>query len=54
LEKHFTIPAGYSHFFNGYSMDSYIQLLKEVIVGDHDVDEVVLLEIKPAQQKTRI
>jgi len=54
VEKHFTIPAGYSHFFNGYSMDSYIQLLKEVIVGDHDVDEVVLLEIKPAQQKTRI
>jgi hypothetical protein len=28
--------------------------LKEVIIGDHDVDEVVLLEIKPAQQKTRI
>lgn len=54
VEKHFTIPAGYSHFFNGYSMDSYIQLLKEVIIGDHDVDEVVLLEIKPAQQKTRI
>jgi hypothetical protein len=54
LENHFTIPEGYTHFFNGYSRDTYIQLLKEVIVGDHNATEVVLLEIKPNQQKTRI
>lgn len=54
LEKHFSIPEGYSNYLNNYDKKSYIDLLKKVIVGKHDPKEVVLLEIKPEQQKTRI
>ena len=54
LEKHFAIPKGYSNFFNGINQESYIELLKEVIVGNNKTEEVILLEIKPHQQKTRI
>ena len=33
---------------------SYLQLLKKIIVGNHDPENVILLEIKPHEQKTRI
>ncbi len=54
LEKHFTIDPGFSHYFNGLEQASYLNLLKEVIVGDHDPASVILLEIQPHTQKTRI
>lgn len=54
LEKHFEIPSGYSEFFNGLDRDTYLKLLEEVIVGPHQKEEVILLEIKPHTQKTRI
>ena len=31
-----------------------MQFLKEIIVGEHNAENVVLLEIKPHEQKTRI
>lgn len=54
LEKHFTIPTGYSQFFSGYTRDSYIQLLRQTILGPINPENVILLEIKPHEQKTRI
>lgn len=54
LEKHFAVPKGYSHYFSGLKKSSYINLLKRVIVGEHHPSEVILLEIKPDTQKTRI
>jgi hypothetical protein len=53
-EQYFPAPAGYSPYLNGYTLDTYIQLLKEIILGSHAPENVVLLEIKPHQQKTRI
>lgn len=52
--KVFDIPGNYSNYFNGFTKDSYLQLLKEIIVGDYAPENVVLLEIFPAKQKTRI
>jgi hypothetical protein len=52
--KHFSVPAGYSSYLNGLNKESYIQLLKEVIIGKHKPENVILLEIFPHQQKTRI
>ncbi|MDZ4794353.1 MAG: hypothetical protein SGI83_08770 [Bacteroidota bacterium] len=52
--KHFPVPEGYSSYLNGYNKASYIQLLKEVIIGDHAPENVILLEIFPRKQKTRI
>lgn len=52
--KHFTIPKNYSSYFNGLDATSYINLLKEIIIGKHATEEVVLLEILPHKQKTKI
>lgn len=52
--RHFPMPEGYSSYLGGYNRETYLQLLKETIVGDHNPEEVILLEIFPHQQKTRI
>lgn len=54
LEKHFDIPKNYSNYLNGFDKDSYLNLLKEIIVNGYDPENVILLEIRPDQQKTRI
>jgi hypothetical protein len=54
LEKHFDIPSNFDNYLNGYDKESYLELLKDIIVGNNDVENVVLLEIKPHEQKTRI
>ena len=48
------LPANYSPYLNGYTKTTYLQLLKEIIVGGLDPENVILLEIFPEQQKTRI
>jgi hypothetical protein len=53
--EHFpAIPAGYTGYFGGLDESAYIAALRESIVGGCDPDETVLLEITPAEQKTRI
>ncbi|NCI46086.1 hypothetical protein [Sediminibacterium soli] len=52
--RHFSIPENYSTYLNGFDADSYRQLLREIIVGNHREEEVILLEILPHRQKTRI
>jgi hypothetical protein len=54
LEKHLEIPDGFSHFFNGLDKKAYLKELEQVIVGNADPKEVIILEIKPHSQKTRI
>jgi len=54
LEKHYSIPEGYSNYFNDLNKSSYISLLKKVILGEYNSKEVILLELRPHQQKTRI
>lgn len=52
--KYFDIPENYSSYLNGFNKESYLQLLKEVILGNHNPEEVILLEVLPHKQKTRI
>ncbi len=54
VEKHFDIPANFDNYLGNYNKESYTILLKEIIVGKHDVENVILLEINPHEQKTRI
>jgi hypothetical protein len=54
LEKHFNIPGNFSDYLNGYNADTYVQFLKEIILGNYAPENVILLEIKPHEQKTRI
>lgn len=48
------IPENFSAYLGGHDKAGYIQLLRDIIVGSHDPAEVILLEIFPHQQKTRI
>jgi len=54
FREYFPIPDNYSQYLNGHTRESYLQLLKEVIVDDVPVENTILLEIKPHDQKTRI
>ncbi len=54
LQKHFDIPENYSHYLNGYNDDTYVQFLRDIILGGYDTQNVILLEINPHEQKTKI
>lgn len=54
FKEHFEIPANFSNYFNNLDDTSYYDLLRTVILGDLPPEEVILLEVKPAEQKTRI
>ncbi len=50
----YDIPAGFDNYFNGYDDERYKALLKRMILGDHRPENVILLEVNPHEQKTRI
>lgn len=52
--QHFDIPADYHHLFGGLEAETYLETLREVIVGDSKPENVILLEIEPEKQNTRI
>lgn len=52
--KHFDIPQTYDAYLNGFTKETYLQLLKEIIVAQHNPENVILLEVLPHKQKTRI
>jgi hypothetical protein len=52
--KYFDVPADYSHLFGGLTEDAYIELLRKMIVGNHDPKHVILLEVEPKEQATLI
>lgn len=54
IKRHFNIPDELTPYFSGFDDDSYISHLKHIIVGDADPENVILLEIEPEKQKTRI
>ena len=48
------IPRDWTSAFSGLKDETYLSLLREVIVGKSDPENVILLEIEPEVQKTRI
>lgn len=52
--KHFPVPDYFDCYLHGYTKETYLQLLKEIIVGRYDPGNVILLEIFPEKQKTRV
>jgi hypothetical protein len=48
------IPRNWTSSFGGIRDDAYIDLLRRTILGDCDPENVILLEIEPEKQKTRI
>jgi len=53
-QKYANVPATYDAYLNGYTEATYLQLLKDIIIADCNPENVILLEIYPEQQKTRV
>jgi hypothetical protein len=54
IKKHFNIDDGYTPYFSSLDEQGYVSELRNVIVGESDPENVVLLEIQPEKQKTKI
>jgi hypothetical protein len=55
LRKAFpAIPRNWTSSFGGLKDEAYVELLRGVIMGDSSSENVILLEIEPEKQKTRI
>lgn len=52
--RHFDIPADFHHLFSGIDREGYLELLHDIIVGDEKPENVILLEVEPEKQNTRI
>ncbi len=48
------IPRNWTSSFGGIKDEAYLDLLQRTIIADSDPDNVVLLEIEPERQKTRV
>ncbi len=49
-----SIPRNWTSSFGGIKDDAYLQLLRRTIIADSPKESVVLLEIEPEKQKTRV
>ena len=52
--KHFSVPANFKYQLNTNSYQEYVDSLRDLIVAGEDPEQVILLEIFPEKQKTRI
>lgn len=54
FRKHFPVPANFEAYLGRFNREGYIKELKEIIVKSHSPENVILLEVFPEKQKTRI
>lgn len=54
MEECFDLPSGFSPYLGGFNRSSYLKTMQELLTGPFPPEEVVLLEIQPHQQKTRL
>ena len=48
------IPRNWTSAFSGLTDESYLALFRKVVIGEAQPENVILLEIEPEKQKTRI
>jgi hypothetical protein len=53
-KKYFNIDNELTPYFSSLDEESYTQKLRDIIIDDCDIENVVLLEIQPEKQKTRV
>lgn len=52
--KHFDIPENYTCLFGGLNDNTYVDALRTAIVGDSKPENVILLEVEPEKQNTKV
>lgn len=50
----FNIPQDETIYFNGLNDKTYLDLLRKTIIGDHEPEEVVLMDVNAPEQKTAV
>lgn len=50
----FDIPDNWTVYFSGLEQDDYLNLLKKTVVGPHQPEEVVLMDVNAPEQKTAV
>jgi len=54
IKKYFSIENGLTPYFSSLDEQGYVSQLRNIIVGESDPENVILLEIQPEKQKTKI
>jgi hypothetical protein len=54
IRRHFHIPDGFSCYLNGFNSTDYLALIRKMIIGDNKPESVILLDIFPDRQGTRV
>jgi hypothetical protein len=54
FQSHYPFLQNVTPYLSDLDEESYLKLLNEVIVKDHKLEEVILLEIEPEKQNTKI
>ncbi|WP_431293025.1 hypothetical protein [Pedobacter sp. P26] len=54
FKTNFDIDPSVNYFLTGFNEEKYIKLLKEVIIGSHQPEEVALMDVDAPNQKTAI
>jgi hypothetical protein len=52
--NHFNVPSHFKQFFGGLTDETFVEELKDLIIGDANPENVVIMDIEPMKQKTRI
>jgi hypothetical protein len=53
-KRHLPVPQHLTPYWDGVTEDNYLSILKKEIIGDEDPEQVVIMDIQPMRQKTRI
>lgn len=54
LREFFPVPENYSQYLGRHNKETFLELFSSIVLGNHATENVILLEIKPHEQKTRI
>jgi len=54
FQKHYQLPENYDFMFNSFDRKAYIEEFYQLIIGDSKPENVIILEIYPEKQKTRV
>jgi hypothetical protein len=54
IRNYFDLPNNFTSYFQEVTSEIYVEMLREIIVGNANPENVILLEIEPEKQKTRI
>jgi hypothetical protein len=52
--KYFPMTRDFTQYLGGYTRSSYLDELRQILIGTDDPENTILLEIKPHEQKTRV